>query len=91
MMANPDPKKVAKQFLAQRGESWAELFFAPYPRGLTRYLPVELDVVWWRAGEMFEGDIYKFIPEGSESAFKDESGYQVGPNQRVRADKVYLR
>jgi len=91
MMNNPDPKKVAKQFLAQRGESWSELFFAPYPRGLTRYLPTELDVVWWRAGEMFEGDIHKFIPEGSDLAFEKESGYQVGHNQRVRADKVYLR
>lgn len=87
----PDPKKVAKQFLAQQGETWKELYMAPYPRGLTRYLPTELDVVWWRAGEMFEGDIEAFIPENDQDAINDESAYRVGKNQRVRAGKVYLR
>jgi len=90
-MSSADPKKVAKQFLAQRGESWTELYLSPYPRGLTRYLPTELDVVWWRAGEMFEGDIHGFIPAEDPRTYNNNAGYYVGDKQRVRADKVYLR
>lgn len=90
-MSRPDPKKVAKQFLAQRGEEWADLFLAPYPRGLTRSLPPELDVVWWRAGEMREGDISGFVAADDPESLNDDAAYKVGPSLRVRADKVYLR
>jgi hypothetical protein len=90
-MSAPDPKKVAKKFMAQRGTDYMELFLAPYPRGLTRRLPNELDVVWWRAGEMMEGDIHGFIAADDPEAINDDAAYKVGANVRVRADKVYLR
>jgi len=89
-MPTPDPKKVAKQFLAQRGDSWKDLYLAPYPRGLTRHLPSELDVVWWRAGELHEGDLHDFIAADDDETINDDAAYKVD-NKRVRADKVYLR
>lgn len=87
----PDPKKVARIFLAQKGADWMDLYVAPYPRALVRYLPDELDVVWWRNGDMHEGDIVDFIEPTDSDAYADNAGYRVGRNQRVRADKVYLR
>ena len=58
---------------------------------MTRFLPPELDIVWWRGGERHEGDILEFIEPTAFDAYSDEAGYRVGRHQRVRADKVYLR
>ena len=91
-MSTPDPKKVARKFLTQQGGDWTELYMSPYPRGLTRQLPTELDVVWWRAGSLRDGDIHEFIkPTETEDNINNDASYQVGSGQRVRADKVYLR
>lgn len=84
-------QRVATRYLRAKYEGkWEDLFTAPYPRELTRHLPPELDVVWWRNGVLHEGDIHDFI-KPKDPEYENNPGYYVGNQQRVRADKVYLK